>query len=278
MKKLGIFLALLAINIGITFAYTPTSGETQQLNTIKGVLNTVSSADLRRYYQQFSQLQTTVGNQDEKLEYRLTHLRDYSYSQFSSQKNFTKQQHKSEKENFLTQYQSGLLLEGDVYQNCLGRYNSLDNLSFANDFPTALTIAVRYRESTCGYTLPRNGDGPFQIVSKEYGTGEINEKIFLQTVQDFLEFSQTKIDRYNDRNAAENLSIDLSYTGASYTDLLRFAALYNGLSGGTVYGEITPTAPKYFFEGYENDIRTGEHKKDGIFAKYLKVLEWELKQ
>ena len=43
-------------------------------------------------------------------------------------------------------------------------------MSFANDFPTALTIAVWFRESTCGYYLPKNGDGPFQIVSKDYGT------------------------------------------------------------------------------------------------------------
>jgi hypothetical protein len=53
----------------------------------------------------------------------------------------------------------------------------------------------------------------------------------------------------------------VSYTGASYTDLLRFAALYNGLSGSTVYGEIAPAAPKYFFEGYATDVWTGESKK-----------------
>jgi hypothetical protein len=42
---------------------------------------------------------------------------------------------------------------------------------------------------------------------------------------------------------------------------LRFAALYNGLSGATVYGEISPAAPKYFFEGYTNTTRSGENKK-----------------
>jgi hypothetical protein len=59
---------------------------------------------------------------------------------------------------------------------------------------------------------------------------------------------------------------------------LRFSALYNGLSGATVYGAITPASPKYFREGYENDVRTGESKKDGIFAEYLKVLKWELEK
>ncbi|GHV27126.1 hypothetical protein FACS1894176_08710 [Bacteroidia bacterium] len=68
----------------------------------------------------------------------------------------------------------------------------------------------------------------------------------------------------------------MSYTGVTQTDLLRFSALYNGLSGATVYGKITPAAPKYFREGYQNDVRTGSHKKDGIFAEYLKVLKREL--
>jgi hypothetical protein len=134
-------------------------------------------------------------------------------------------------------------------------------MSFANNFPTALTIAIRYRESSCGYALPKNGDGPFQITSKDYGSGAITETLFQQTIQDFLDFSRNKINRYNERNKADGLSINLSYTGANITDLLRFAALYNGLSGATVYGEITPAAPKYFWEGYTTDQRTGENKK-----------------
>ena len=63
---------------------------------------------------------------------------------------------------------------------------------FANNFPTALTIATRYRETHCGYYLPSNGDGPFQILSKDYGTGEINEDTFTQSIQDFIDFSKGK--------------------------------------------------------------------------------------
>ena len=59
----------------------------------------------------------------------------------------------------------------------------MDTLSFANNFPTALTIATRYREANCGYYLPANGDGPFQILSKDYGTGQITEAKFLQTAK-----------------------------------------------------------------------------------------------
>ncbi len=166
----------------------------------------------------------------DRTSYLLTNLRDFAYSQFSIQKNIAKQQSRKYKSDFFDTYKDNLLLDQEIYNNCLGRYNTTDNMSFANNFPTALTIAVRYRESTCGYLLPRNGNGPFQITSKNYGSGEITETLFLQTVQDFLDFSQNKINRYNERNANDNLSIDLSYTGAKYTDLRRFAALYNGLS------------------------------------------------
>jgi len=53
-------------------------------------------------------------------------------------------------------------------------------------------MAIRYREASCGYYLPSNGDGPFQIISKDYGTGEITENIFVQSIQDFINFSQSK--------------------------------------------------------------------------------------
>jgi hypothetical protein len=75
----------------------------------------------------------------------------------------------------------------------------LDLISFANNFPTALTIATRYRESSCGYYLPANGDGPFQIISKDYGTGQITDSIFYQTVQDFIDFSQAKWTQYKSK-------------------------------------------------------------------------------
>jgi hypothetical protein len=68
----------------------------------------------------------------------------------------------------------------------------MDSISFANNFPTALTIATRYREVNCGYYMPANGDGPFQIVSKDYGTGQITEAKFIGAMQDFIDFSKAK--------------------------------------------------------------------------------------
>ena len=75
----------------------------------------------------------------------------------------------------------------------------MDTISYANNFPTALMMATRYREAHCGYYLPSNGDGPFQIVSKDYGTGQITEAKFLQAMQDFIDFSKAKHTQYTTR-------------------------------------------------------------------------------
>ena len=75
-------------------------------------------------------------------------------------------------------------------------------------------------------------------------------------------------------NADDNLTIDLAYDAYSYTGILRHGALYNSLSGGTVYGEIQPTAPGYVFDNY-GEAYSGK-LRDGIMATFIKTLEWEL--
>ncbi|MBQ7074587.1 hypothetical protein IJM86_06160 [bacterium] len=184
---------------------------------------------------------------DERLGYLFANLRDYSYTQFANRKNVAKQSSRTAHQEFFDRYKENLLLNGELDENCIGWYNSIDNWSYAYDFPTALTISIWWRESSCGYYLPKNGDGPFQIVSKDYGTGEITKEIFYDTIKDFLLFARSKIDRYN-RNNDETRQITLSYTGATYEDLIRFSALYNGLDKGTVVGDVMPKSLKYFFE------------------------------
>ena len=74
--------------------------------------------------------------------------------------------------------------------------------------------------------MPANGDGPFQIVSKDYGNGEITEEIFKQTIQDFIDFAKNKIDNYNNRADDEFPPLKISYTSFDYTGVVSFAALY----------------------------------------------------
>lgn len=119
-------------------------------------------------------------------------------SQINTEKSKAKNTSETSKQTFVNQY-SGVSKEITTADSCTGRYNTIDSISFANNFPTALTIATRYRESNCGYYLPENGDGPFQILSKEYGTGNITEGKFLTTIQDFIDFSKAKRTQYNSK-------------------------------------------------------------------------------
>ncbi|MBU0627302.1 hypothetical protein KKG31_02025 [Patescibacteria group bacterium] len=107
---------------------------------------------------------------DEQLNYMLNDLNVYLINRLTVEKTRAKVESKTFKQEFLAQYLTGPIDEIREERSCTGRYNTLDNISFANNFPTALTVATRYREANCGYYLPGNGDGPFQIVSKDYGT------------------------------------------------------------------------------------------------------------
>ncbi len=277
MKRL-ITTALFALcGIGLSFAYTPTTWDTESLNSLKNTIIEASNSDLFNYYNQLHTFQKFFHGHDSKLEYYLTNLRDYTYSLFEKQKNRAKVNAKDQKSDLLKQYQASILLTDPLDEYCTWRYNTIDNMSFANDFPTALTIAIWYRESNCGYYLPKNGWGPFQITSKDYGTGEITETIFKQSIQDFFDFAKNKINRYNRSNEEKN-HINLTYQNVTFKDLIKFAALYNGLDNGEIKGDILPKSLKYFFEGYDSEFWTGESKRAWIFPQYLKVIDRELQQ
>ena len=276
MKKFALGILAIVLGIGSSWAYEPTTWDNQNLTLLKSTLAKSENQNLWSYYLQFQKFWEIIDGVDERLGYLFANLRDYSYTQFANRKNVAKQTSKTDRQEFFDKYKEDLLLNSELDENCIWWYNSIDNWSYAYNFPTALTVAVWWRESSCGYYLPKNGDGPFQIISKDYGTGEITKEIFYQAIEDFLVFAHNKIDRYN-RNNDETRQITLSYTGATYEDLIKFAALYNWLDNGTVVGDVMPKSLKYFFEGYKSELWTGESKKNGIFAQYLKVLDWENK-
>ena len=149
-----------------------------------------------------------------------------------------------------------------------------DDLSFVYNQPTALTLATRYRETSCKRYLPGNGDGPFQIVNKDYGSGDLTPKTFKQSLIDYLEFSQNKFNRFEKANSKSGLQIDLTYTGLTFTGIVRHGALYNSLSGKTVYGDIQPARPNYVFDGY-TQAYSGS-KRYGLLPKTILVLQREL--
>lgn len=279
MKIKNLVVWVLSVGIaffGSVFAFEPNEQQQEEISSLKTQIAPLIESDnqtLWSLYQQARDLHPHF--KKEKTAYYLEHLRDYLLTKLLTRKELAKAESKDQKSAFLAQYQgSWLEMAETLSENCLGRYQTLDTMSFAYDFPTALTIAVWYRESGCGYYLPKNGDWPFQIVSKEYGNGTITRELFETTIKDFLEFSKKKIAWYNGKNPAT--PITLSYKNIAYWDLVKFAGLYNGLSGATVYGEIWPAAPKYFFEKMPGEFEKG--KKNGLFLQLLRVLEWELKE
>ena len=252
--------------------YNLTWDELKQFNSQKVTISQASDSGLWKYYTQLAKWYNILED-DERLATISSGLRDYAYAQFDSRKKTTKQKSVTEKTNFLDEYRSDIMMEEEFpFDKCTGWYNTIDNISFANNFPTALTLAVWYRESGCGYYLPANGDGPFQIVSKDYWTGEITEEIFKQTVQDFVDFAKWKIESYNNRADDEFPEIILTYTWFDYTGVVSFAALYNwGTRTGSM---VQPNSPKYVFDGYGEKYANA--KKYWLFPAFLKLISWEL--
>lgn len=265
-------LALLVIWIAIlgvsSAAYVPTAKDTSNIKSLKNQLDTLiqnNNINLRDFYNQTTQLQSQY-SWDGRLNYMLWELNTYLYTNLSAQKTAAKATTKVAKKEFLdeynTWYDTGITLTVD---QCSLQYNTIDNISFAYDMPTAVTMAIWYRESNCGFYLPKNWNWPFQITTKDYGTWEMNQQLFIQTVTDFLEFSKNKLSKYN-------LSWNLTYNNFDYTGIVNFAALYNG---GTRSGwVVTPNNPNYVFDGYGEAYSWA--KRFGVLPQALKMLEREL--
>ena len=273
MKKV-LFYSILSLSFfAPIFAYTPSDEEKAELTELKGQITQLgeeSNLTLWNLYEQARNILPYIT--DEKINYYITQLRDYSLTKFTTKKDKAKDATEDLKKEITEEYKTALENAESLSENCYGWYNTLDNLSYAYDFPTALTIAIWYRESSCWYYLPKNGDWPFQITSKDYWNWEISKEIFEQTIKDFLEFSWNKINRYNSKNP--DTPILMWYKYFTYDGLYKFAGLYNWLSGWTVYWDIAPANEKYFLEKmpweYEN------WKKNWLFLQFLKVLEREL--
>lgn len=276
MKKtlFGLFVTLWLLWQCI--AYTPDTETKEEISNLKVQITTLSEDDNRTLFDLYEQARDILQYiKDEKTSYVITQIRDYALSKYNTRKDAAKAESLTLKESMLNTWQNSWLNQAEEFsENCYWRYNTLDNLSYAYDFPTALTIAVRYRETSCWYYLPKNWDWPFQIVNKDYWNWEITKEIFEQTIKDFLEFSWNKINRYNWKNP--DTPIRLWYKYFTYEDLYKFAWLYNWLSWWTVYWDIWPANPKYFLEKMPWEYE--KWKKNGLFLQFLKAIEREIKQ
>jgi len=266
-RILSLLFASLFI-VGISWAtYTPTTKDIANLKDLKSQLDTLivnNNINLWDFYNQTNNLSNQY-SWDERLSYLIWELKTYLHTNLTNQKWAAKSTSKVAKKDFLAQYNTGFdpSIEYTVDQ-CIWRYNTIDDLSFAYDFPTALTLAIRYRESNCGYYLPKNWNWPFQITTKDYGTWDMTQQVFIQAVTDFLEFATNKWKKSSSWN--------LSYSNYDYTWIINFAALYNG--GTKSWELITPNNPNYVFDGYGAEYTWA--KRFGVLPQTLKILEREL--
>lgn len=282
MKKILLLICTITLfwfSIINTFAYNPTTGDKQKVEDLKLQLSGIiqeNNEDLWHFYYQIKSLQRDH-TFDQRIDYMLSSLFFYLRDKMNARKKIAQVLSKDYKKDFVDDLKDNIVKNDDIYENCLWWYQTLDDISFAYNYPTALLIASRYRETNCGYYLPSNGDGPFQILNEDYGTGEITEDIFVQSVIDYIEFSRNKYERYERANKADEdpkYKFKLSYTGVDYTGIVRHWALYNGLSGYTVYGDAKPMKPSYVFDGYEWEF--ADSLRFGILPKTIKILDREL--
>lgn len=176
---------------------------------------------------------------------------------------------------FVAQYRSGILTSWSTLDKpCPQMYQIADDRSYALDIPTSLTLATWLMESGCGRYRPGNGDGIFQIVSQDYGTGTMTTGLFIVNIYDFHALITNKRKRWQKIIAWQPLT--MSYTNRDYDTIVRHGALYNGLSGSYKQWIIEPWAPNYVFGKFNDQYSWA--KKDGLLVRMMKVMQYELTQ
>lgn len=169
------------------------------------------------------------------------------------------------------QYRSGVLSKDKVLDKPCPQFQTLvDDWSFALDLPSSLVTATWLMESGCGWTRPANGDGIFQIVSRDYGTGVMTTGHWIWMMTDFNDFVRAKFTWYNTANKVNN-TLPFNYQFIDFTGVVRFGALYNGLSGWTVKWDIQPISVNYVY-GKLNENYSGA-VKDGLLVRVMKAMK-----
>jgi hypothetical protein len=172
----------------------------------------------------------------------------------------------------LSLYWSGVLTVDKSLEDPCPQYDVLvDDRSYALDIPPSLVMATWLMESGCRRSRPSNGDGIFQIVSKDYGTGDITTGHWIWMMYDFNDFLRAKFAWYQKANNLTQV-LPMSYRHIDYDSIIKFGALYNGLSWATVKWNILPAAPNYVF--WKLTDQYSWSSKDGLLVRVMKVLKY----
>ncbi len=169
---------------------------------------------------------------------------------------------------FFDRYWGDIVSDLNLSDRCTKYYDEIDEIAQANNFPTELVIATWYREYSCILWNPDNGDGPFQILSKDYEPGEISIDEFQDAIQDFIDFSKDKRHYFHNnpalRERFEETNIDINHDSYSLRDIRLHSILYNGIISWTTLENNM----------YANGNLSPEYSspRDGIVTSLLKVI------
>ena len=289
MKYIITYITLLVGLLGLPYAqssYTPTTEDTQTVSALNNVLDTMiedNKKELRHWYNQIDTLSVAYSG-DGRLWYLLGEIDNHLRAKLDTMKKPAIIESIAAKEDFVEQYSSWIIKEHSIPDRCWEMYELLDDLSFVHDIPTAITLWTWYAETTCGFYLPVHptygSNGPFQIISKDYGTGEMTMELFKQTLEDFLIFARHKYNLYGwaKWNRENGYAVDVSYTWFDLTGVVRHGALYNGVASdhpmGNIYGEIRPKKDWYVYNNYKEE-RSGA-VRHGFLPMVINAAAWEL--
>ncbi len=151
--------------------------------------------------------------------------------------------------NMLSTYRSGVTTKDSGLSSiCKDRYQLVDDRSYAFNIPTPLVLATLDMESSCGWNKPANGDGVFQLIAKDYGTGTLTTGQWIMMMYDFSSLVSGKHARYHTANklskddcTTKNINLTgttspicLTYTSMDLDSIIKHGALYNGLANATI--------------------------------------------
>ncbi len=274
IKYLLSILSVLFFALWSTLAYTVTEVDNIFVEKIKLTINQNIQVDedpkfalVERYYlfNQIQKLQTDWT----RIDYLIKETKKYLREKIDVEKKIQKESKSRSEQALLEQHQWSILTnENKLLDRCFAYEEMVDDWSWVYDIPPSLTIASWQIETTCNFKIYKNW--LFQIISKDYGEWEMTEMKLVKELQDFGKFVNHKWSWYDNRNAKDWLSVGLSYDNINYEWIVRHGALYNGLSGYTVYGDAQPLNKNYVFGNFGQE---NEYKKDWLMVDVLKVIQ-----
>lgn len=171
-------------------------------------------------------------------------------------------------------YFDTMLTTGEAMpERCFDYYQELDDRAWALDVPTALIGATWKMESSC--KLAHYPNGMFQIMSKNYPDETMTTHRLIQELQDVVVFFAHKRSWYNSVNEEAD-HITFTYQDRNFDDFIKHGALYNGLSGGKIVGDIQPMQEEYVY-GNLTAAYSGA-AKDGLLVNIVKFMHQELQR